>query len=52
MPWAHWYDVCNEVIDPLVQEGADLHCQVIVIAQGDKVFRRKTLTAGFYLPGE
>src|SRR5262249_25782000 len=35
VPWEHWNDVYNEVIDPLVKEGAKLLCQVIVIAQGD-----------------
>jgi hypothetical protein len=46
VPWEHWNDVYNEVIDPLVQEGADLHCQVIVIAQGDAAIRENTLELG------
>ena len=35
MPWENWNDIYNEVIDPLAQEGADVHCEVIIIAQGD-----------------
>ena len=46
VPWEHWNDVYNEVIDPLVQEGADLHCQVIVIAQGDATIRENTIELG------
>lgn len=43
MPWEHWNDVYNEVIDPLAKEGADIHCQVIVIAQGDAAIRENTV---------
>lgn len=46
VPWEHWNDVYNEVIDPLVQEGADLHCQVIIIAQGDAAIRENTVELG------
>jgi hypothetical protein len=46
VPWEHWNDVYNEVIDPLVQEGADLYCQVIVIAQGDAAIRENTVELG------
>jgi hypothetical protein len=38
--------VYNEVIDPLVQEGAELLCQVIVIAQGDAAIRENTVELG------
>lgn len=46
VPWEHWNDVYNEVIDPLVQEGAELLCQVIVIAQGDAAIRENTVELG------
>ena len=46
VPWDQWSDVYNEVIDPLVKEGADLHCQVIVIAQGDAAIRENTVELG------
>ncbi len=46
VPWEHWNDVYNEVIDPLVQEGADLYCQVIVIAQGGAAIRENTVELG------
>jgi predicted AAA+ superfamily ATPase len=43
VPWEHWNDVYNEVIDPLVQDGADLLCQVIIIAQGDAAIQENTV---------
>jgi predicted AAA+ superfamily ATPase len=46
VPWDQWNDVYNEVIDPLAKEGADLHCQVIVIAQGDAAIRENTVELG------
>src|SRR5713226_3454532 len=46
VPWDQWNDVYNEVIDPLAKEGADLTCQVIVIAQGDAAIRENTLELG------
>jgi predicted AAA+ superfamily ATPase len=46
VPWEQWNDVYNEVIDPLVQGGADLHCQVIVIAQGEAAIRENTIELG------
>jgi hypothetical protein len=46
VPWEHWNDVYNEVIDPLVQEGAELLCQIIVIAQGDAAIRENTIELG------
>jgi hypothetical protein len=46
VPWENWNDIYNEVIDPLVQEGADLHCQVIIIAQGDAAIRENTVELG------
>lgn len=46
VPWDQWHDVYNEVIDPLAKEGADLYCQVIVIAQGDAAIRENTVELG------
>ncbi len=46
VPWEHWNDVYNEVIDPLAKEGAEIHCQVIVIAQGDGAIRENTVELG------
>lgn len=46
VPWENWNDIYNEVIDPLVKEGADLHCQVIIIAQGDAAIRENTVELG------
>jgi hypothetical protein len=46
VPWENWNDIYNEVIDPLVQVGADLHCQVIIIAQGEAAIRENTVELG------
>jgi hypothetical protein len=46
VPWEKWNDVYNEVIDPLAKEGADIYCQVIVIAQGDGAIRENTVELG------
>ena len=43
VPWDQWNDIYNEVIDPLAKEGADLLCQVIVVAQGDAAIRENTV---------
>jgi hypothetical protein len=42
VPWENWNDVYNEVIDPLAKEGAEIYCQVIIIAQGDGAIRENT----------
>jgi predicted AAA+ superfamily ATPase len=46
VPWDQWNDVYNEVIDPLAKEGADIHCQVIIIAQSDAGIRENTVELG------
>jgi len=46
VPWDQWNDVYNKVIDPLAKEGADLLCQVIVIAKGDAAIRENTVELG------
>jgi hypothetical protein len=46
LPWENWHDIYNEVILPLAHEGADVFCQVIIIAQGDAAIRENTLELG------
>jgi hypothetical protein len=46
LPWENWHDVYNEVIQPLANEGAEIYCQVIVIAQGDEAIRENTVELG------
>src|SRR5262249_47146019 len=46
VPWDQWNDIYNEVIDPLAKEGADLFCQVIVIAKGNAAIRENTVELG------
>ncbi|HZW30174.1 MAG TPA: DUF499 domain-containing protein [Isosphaeraceae bacterium] len=46
VPWDQWNDIYNEVIDPLAREGADLYCQLIVIARGDAAIRENTVELG------
>jgi predicted AAA+ superfamily ATPase len=41
--WEHWNDIYNEVIDPLAQEGADILCDVNIVAQGDAAIRENTV---------
>jgi len=43
VPWENWQDVYTEVIDPLAQEGADIICDVTIIAKGDAVIRENTV---------
>ncbi len=43
IPWANWNDVYNEVIDPLAQEGADILCDVNILAQGEAAIRENTV---------
>ena len=46
LPWENWHDIYNEVILPLAHEGADVFCQVIVIAKGDAAIRENTVELG------
>ena len=46
VPWQHWQDIYNEVIDPLAQEGADMLCEVIIVAKGDCSIRENTIELG------
>jgi len=46
LPWENWHDVYNEVIQPLANEGAELYCQVVIIARGDAAIRENTVELG------
>ena len=46
VPWSHWQDIYNEVIDPLAQEGADILCDVTIVAKGDAAIRENTVELG------
>ena len=46
VPWQHWHDIYNEVIDPLAQEGADMLCDVVIVAKGDCTIRENTVELG------
>ncbi len=46
LPWENWNDIYNEVIDPLAQEGAEVRCDVILIAKGDAAIRENTIELG------
>lgn len=46
LPWENWHDIYNEVIQPLANEGAEIYCQVVVIAKGDAAIRENTVELG------
>jgi predicted AAA+ superfamily ATPase len=46
LPWENWNDIYNEVIDPLAQEGADVRCDVVIIAKGEAAIRENTIELG------
>ena len=46
LPWENWNDIYNEVIDPLAQEGADVRCDVVIVAKGDAAIRENTIELG------
>ena len=46
LPWENWHDVYNEVIQPLANEGAEVSCQVVVIAKGEAAIRENTVELG------
>ena len=46
VPWEHWQDIYNEVIDPLAKEGADIICDVNIVAGGDGMIRENTVELG------
>jgi hypothetical protein len=46
VPWENWNDIYNEVIDPLAKEGAEVRCDVIIVAKGDAAIRENTIELG------
>ena len=46
LPWENWQDIYNEVIQPLANEGAEVCCQVVVIAKGEATIRENTVELG------
>ena len=46
VPWEHWQDIYNEVIDPLAKEGADIICDVNIVAGGEGMIRENTVELG------
>ena len=46
IPWENWNDIYNEVIDPLAKEGADVRCDVVIVAKGDVAIRENTVELG------
>lgn len=46
VPWENWNDVYNEVIDPLAREGAEVRCEVVILARGDAAIRENTIELG------
>ena len=46
IPWENWQDIYTEVIDPLAKEGADLICDVVIVAKGDGTIRENTVELG------
>lgn len=46
VPWDNWNDVYNEVIDPLAKEGAEVVCDVVILAKGEAAIRENTVELG------
>ena len=46
LPWENWLDIYNEVIQPLANEGAEISCQVVILAKGDAAIRENTVELG------
>jgi hypothetical protein len=46
LPWENWLDIYNEVIQPLANEGAEVSCQVVILARGDAAIRENTVELG------
>jgi hypothetical protein len=46
VPWENWQDFYNEVIDPLIREGADVSIQVDVAAESESGIRQNTVELG------
>jgi hypothetical protein len=46
LPWENWLDIYNEVIQPLANEGAEVSCQVVILARGDAAMRENAVELG------
>ena len=46
LPWENWLDIYNEVIQPLANEGAEVSCQVVILAKSDAAIRENTVELG------
>jgi hypothetical protein len=46
VPWEHWPDVYNEVIEPLANEGADILVDVNIVAKAEGAIREDTVEFG------
>jgi hypothetical protein len=41
--WEDWNEIYNDVIDPLARDGAEIFCDVNILAQGDGVIKENTV---------
>ena len=46
IPWEHWGDIYNEVIEPLANEGADIVVDVNLVAKSDGAIRENVVELG------
>ncbi len=46
VPWENWQDIYTEVIDPLAHEGAEIICDVTIVARSDAAIRENTVELG------
>jgi len=46
VPWEHWPDIYNEVIEPLANEGANILVDVNIVAQSDGAIRENIVELG------
>ncbi len=46
VPWEHWMDIYNEVIEPLANEGAEILVNVNIVAKAEGAIRENTVEFG------
>jgi hypothetical protein len=46
VPWEHWGDIYNEVIEPLAKEGAEIVVDVNIVAKAEGAIRENTVEFG------
>jgi hypothetical protein len=46
MRWEHWQDFYNEVVDPLIREGAEVTIHMVVTAESETGVRENTIELG------